>query len=126
FFDRLPASAATMAEVYRDTGYATLSMYSILFTCTFTNMNQGFEELHEDRSLPDQESSKTAREYVDRLLPWLEAHRGVPFFVFLHVSDPHDPYRPYAPYDTLFADPAKAEEHERQLDQARKLITAPH
>ncbi len=125
FSDRLPASAATMAEVYRDAGYATLSMSSIMFTGKFTNLHRGFEEVHEDTSLPDRESSKTARIYVDRLLPWLEAHRDVPFFVFLHVSDPHDPYRPPPPYDTLWADPAKREEHERQNKEVRKFVSAP-
>ena len=125
FADRLPASAATIAEIYRDAGYATLSMSSILFTGTFTNMHQGFEELHEDRSLSDQESSKTSREYVDRLLPWLEAHRDVPFFVFLHVSDPHDPYKPYAPYDTMWAEAAGTAEHERQAKEVKKHIADP-
>jgi arylsulfatase A-like enzyme len=125
FSDRLPGSAVTIAEVYRDAGYATLSMSSILFTGKFTNLHRGFEEVHEDTSLPDRESSKTARIYVDRLLPWLEAHRDGPFFVFLHVADPHDPYRPYPPYDTLWADPAKREEHERQNKEVRKFVSAP-
>ena len=125
FSDRLPSSATTIAEVFREAGYATLSMSSILFTGTFTNMHQGFEELHEDGSLPDQESSKTARVYVDRLLPWLEAHRDVPFFVFLHVSDPHDPYKPYPPYDTMFADASKAAEHERDAKRVREFIADP-
>src|SRR5260370_758948 len=69
--------------------------------------------------------SKTARVYVDRLLPWLEAHREVPFFVFLHVQDPHDPYRPYPPYDTLWVDPAGEAEHERQAEDGRKVIADP-
>ncbi len=125
FNDRLPSSAVTLAEVYREAGYATLSMSSILFVGAFTNLHQGFQELHEDGSLPDQESSKTAREYVDRLLPWLEARRDVPFFAFLHVSDPHDPYRPYPPYDTMWADPAKRAEHERQAAEVRKFIAEP-
>jgi len=125
FSDRIPSSAVTLAEVFHDAGYATLSMSSILFTGRFTNLHQGFEQVHEDGSLPDKESSKTARVYVDRLLPWLVAHREVPFFVFLHVSDPHDPFRPYPPYDTLWADPAKREEHERQQKEARKVISAP-
>jgi arylsulfatase A-like enzyme len=125
FSDRLPNSAVTLAEVFRDAGYATLSMSSILFTGRFTNLHRGFEQVHEDGSLPDKDSSKTARVYVDRLLPWLEAHRKVPFFVFLHVSDPHDPYRPDAPYDTLWADPAKRENHERQAKDVRKFISAP-
>ena len=125
FGDRLPSSAVTLAEVYRQAGYATLSLSSILFTAKFTNLHQGFEEVHEDSSLQDRRSSKTAREYVDRLLPWLEAHRDVPFFVFLHVSDPHDPYKPYAPYDALWADPARAAEHERHAKEAREFISDP-
>jgi arylsulfatase A-like enzyme len=125
FSDRVPSAATTIAEVYRDAGFATLSLSSILFTGRFSNLHQGFEQVHEDASLPDRESSKTARVYVDRLLPWLEAHRDVPFFVFLHVSDPHDPYRPPPPYDTLWNDPAKREEHEQQARHAKDFIKAP-
>jgi arylsulfatase A-like enzyme len=125
FADRLPSSAQTLAEAYREAGYATLSLSSILFTGKFTNLHQGFDEVHEDTSLPDRRSSKTAREYVDRLIPWLEAHRDGPFFVFLHVSDPHDPYRPHAPYDALWADPAKREEHERHAQAVRPFIADP-
>jgi arylsulfatase A-like enzyme len=125
FMDRLPSSALTLAEAYRDAGYATLSLSSILFTGRFSNLHQGFEEVHEGTSLPDPGSSKTAREYVDRLLPWLEAHREVPFFVFLHISDPHDPYRPAPPYDAMWADASKSEEHERRGKELRKKITDP-
>jgi arylsulfatase A-like enzyme len=125
FMDRLPSSALTLAEAYREAGYATLSMSSILFTGRFSNLHQGFEEVHEGTSLPDPNSSKTAREYVDRLLPWLEAHRETPFFVFFHISDPHDPYRPAPPYDTMWADGARSEEHERRGKELRKVIADP-
>jgi arylsulfatase A-like enzyme len=125
FFDRLPSSAVTLAEVYREAGYATLSFSSILFTGKFTNLHQGFEEVHESGSLPQPESSKTAREYVDRLAPWLEAHREVPFFVFLHVADPHDPYRPYPPYDTLWADAGRNEQQEKDGKAVLKVIADP-
>jgi arylsulfatase A-like enzyme len=125
FADRLPSSATTLAEVFRAGGYATLSFSSILFTGRFTNLHRGFEEVHEDGSLPDRKSSKTAREFVDRLLPWLDAHREVPFFVFLHVSDPHDPYRPYPPYDTLWADGHKRAEHELQAEHVKTFIADP-
>ena len=125
FTDRLPVAATTLAEVFREAGFATLSMSSILFTGQFTNLHQGFEEVHEGGSLPDQESSKTARDYVDRLLPWLEAHREVPFFVFLHISDPHDPYRPYPPYDSMWADLSRAEEHEKRAVDVREHIADP-
>lgn len=126
FSDRLPNSAVTLAEVYREAGYATLSMSSGLFTGRFTNLHKGFEEVQENGSLKGElRTSKTARVFVDRLLPWLEAHREVPFFVFLHVQDPHDPYRPYAPYDTLWADRAGETEHERQAGLVKKVIVDP-
>jgi len=125
FYDRLPASVETLAEGFERAGYATLSYSSNVFTGQLTNLHQGFEELHESGSLPDQHSSKTAREYVDRLLPWLTAHADVPFFVFLHLSDPREPFKPYPPYDTLFNDPSKADEHERQSASVKPLIQDP-
>jgi arylsulfatase A-like enzyme len=125
FADRLPASAATIAEVYRDAGYATLSYSSLLFTGKFTGLQRGFEEVDEAGSLPDRRSSKTARTYVDRLIPWLQDHHDVPFFVFLHLSDPHDPYRPNPPYDTMWGDPSAVAEHEREQLRVREFISDP-
>lgn len=125
FPDRLPAAAQTLAEVYREAGYATLALASIPFVGRVTNLHQGFETVHESGSLPRKLESKTARELVDRLLPWLEAHREVPFFVLLHVSDPHDPFEPYAPYDTLWSDPAFDVEFARQHATARESIVDP-
>lgn len=125
FADRLPAGADTLAELYRAAGYATLAYSSILFTGQFSNLHQGFEELHESGSADSTPSSKTAREYVDRLSEWLGEHREVPFFVFLHVFDPHDPFEPREPYATVWADPAHKAEHEEQLEALRAHIENP-
>lgn len=62
---------------------------------------------------------------MEVVLPWIEAHRDTPFFVFMSVLDPHDPYKPYPPYDSMWADPARAKEHERLTDEARKFIAIP-
>jgi arylsulfatase A-like enzyme len=56
---------------------------------------------------------------------WIERHRDGPFFMYLHVLDPHDPFEPRAPYDALWADPAKKEQHEAQLNKIRKEIQNP-
>jgi arylsulfatase A-like enzyme len=125
FHHHLPASANTLAESYRAAGYATISLASVLFTGQFTNLHQGFEELHEDGSISTPGSSKTAREYVDRLQGWLERHRDAPFFAFLHVFDPHDPYEPARPYESMWANPAHKEEHEKQAKEVRKFIKEP-
>jgi arylsulfatase len=126
--DRLPAASTTIAEAYRHAGYATMALSSVMFTGQYTNLHQGFEELHELSSITGAggpHSSKTAREYVDRAAEWIERHRGEPFFLYLHVFDPHSPYEPRPPYDTLWADPAKREEHIRQRESLRKTIKAP-
>ena len=125
FADRLPAAAETLAEQYRGAGYATVAYSSVLFTGKFTNLHQGFEELHESGSVDDGPSSKTAREYVSRLSAWLEDHRDVPFFVYLHVFDPHDPFEPRQPYATRWADPDKREEHLQVVEQVQEFIEDP-
>ncbi|HUG52875.1 MAG TPA: sulfatase [Vicinamibacteria bacterium] len=125
FAARLPASAATIAEAYRDAGYATTSFSSVLFTGQFTNLHQGFEELHESDSTAGRagpRGSKTSREYVDRLVDWLEDHRDVPAFVYLHFFDPHSPYEPNPPYDTMWADPKGREEYLRQQEVLKRFI----
>ena len=121
FHDRLPASAETMAEIYRDAGYATIGMSSIPFTGKFTNLHQGYETLHEASSL-ESTKAKTARIYVQRLLPWLEAQKDGKFFVFLHVADPHSPYEPYEPYDDFYAEDGDVEEYIRQQNAVRPFI----
>ena len=123
--DRLPSSATTLAEAYRAAGYATLSFSSVGFTGQSSNMHQGFEELHESGSRTADNQTKSAREYVDRLLPWLKQHQDVPFFVFLHVFDPHSPFEPRPPYDTLWADPSKKAGFEEELDRVREFIETP-
>jgi len=126
--DRLPASATTLTEVFREGGWATFGLGSIAFMGKMTNLHQGFEEFQEGLSIPSRETgnTKTARVQVDRLLPWLDAHRDVPFFVLLHVMDPHGPFRPDPPYDSMWADPARREEHERQAKAVRPLIVNPN
>lgn len=121
--DHIAAAATTVAEVFRGAGFATISFASVPFSGRLTNLHQGFEELHESISLelPEEEVSKTARDYVDRLLPWLDGHRDEPTFVFLHVFDPHDPFEPRRPYATLFADPQARAAH---LADAKKLKAA--
>ena len=123
--DRLPSSANTLAEVYRAAGFATLSFSSVGFTGQSSNLHQGFEELHEAGSRTADNVTKSAREYVDRLLPWLKAHQEVPFFVSLHVFDPHSPFNPRPPYDGLWADPAKKADFEKDLERVREFIETP-
>ncbi|HJO02387.1 MAG TPA: sulfatase [Acidobacteriota bacterium] len=125
---RLPASVTTLEEVYQAAGYATFHTSSIPFTGQLTNLHQGAEVLHEAASVGDLDHSeaKTARTYTDRLLDWIDLHHESPFFVFLHVFDPHSPFEPYAPYDTLYTDTEEIAAHRERVEAAREHIVDDH
>ncbi len=123
--DRLPASAATIAEAYRAAGYATLALTSIPFVGQLTNLHQGYEVLHESGSLQDWETLKSSPEYVSRLLPWMESHRDTPFFALLHIADPHSPFRPTEDFETTFAEPGDMDELDALTEQVRPHIQDP-
>jgi arylsulfatase A-like enzyme len=128
FSDVLPASAETMAEVFRKAGYATLGFSAIPFTGKMTNLHQGYEEFHEsslDLGTGGTVEAKSARRYVDRLLDWLDRHRDVPFFALLHVEDPHSPYVAPRPHDLTWAQPGDPEQLARMTEQVRPHIRHP-
>jgi len=125
FYHRIPNAIQTLAEVYQRAGYATILFSSILYTGRHANAHQGFDVVHEATSLPRTVGSKTARYFVDRLLPWLDTHRQVPFFVLLHVYDPHSPYRPEPPYDQLWVDKKTTELFSSYSERFRDRIDDP-
>ena len=122
--DRLPSSVTTLAEAYREAGYATFHTASVRNAGKRGNLHQGVEVLHERASVSDlgHSSSKTARTYVDRFLEWLEDHDDVPFFAFIHVFDPHTPFEPYPPYDTMWTAPSAKAEHEARLEKLEEVL----
>jgi arylsulfatase A-like enzyme len=129
FTDRLPAAATTLAEVFRDAGYATFQTSSVPFSGQLTNLHQGVEELHERAALGDGQvegsRSKTARPWMDRLLPWIEAKREVPFFALLHTMDAHHPFPPRAPFDTEWGEEGALELHAAEEETVRPFIDNP-
>ncbi len=57
------------------------------------------------------ESVERRGEYVvANALKWLNRKRGgAPFFIWVHLYDPHDPYEPPEPYKSKFSDPYDGE-----------------
>ena len=122
--DRLPTSATTIAEVYRDAGYATFALTMIPFVGQLSNLHQGYEVLHERGSLPTS-SKPPSHVYVSRLLSWLEEHRNTRFFALLHVSDPHGPFRPKPDYETAFAEPGDMDRLDALVEKVLPHIRNP-
>ncbi len=126
--DRIAAGETTLAEVFRQAGYATFATSSVPFTGQLTNLHQGVGIMHELGALGQMQEgfqSKSAKAWVDLYLDWLDQHQGVPTFALVHVMDPHSPFRPRAPYDTLWSDEAAEERFLAQAEKVRPLIKSP-
>ncbi|UCH33326.1 MAG: sulfatase [Armatimonadota bacterium] len=85
---RLAANAVTMAECFRDAGYATAGFSSHLLMSGRYGFDQGFQSFACKRLQDD--------EMADRCIQWMSAHAEEPFFVLLYLLDPHWPYDPEA------------------------------
>jgi arylsulfatase A-like enzyme len=127
FPDRLPAAATTLAEAFREAGYATMATSAWAFTGQMTNLHQGVEVLWEGGSveLPEEASgTKTGRFFMDRVLDFVERHREEPFLVVMHTGDPHSPYKPLGRYADLWTEPGGEARHRDTLETVLPHIEA--
>jgi arylsulfatase A-like enzyme len=102
----LPSEITTLAEVFREAGYATAAFVSSVVLAPRFGWEQGFE--HYDAAFPksretvrdrsefwkDQDIEGFDRRAADTnalAIPWLRL-AAEPFFLFVHSFDPHAPY----------------------------------
>ncbi len=131
FPDRLPASATTMAEAFREAGYATFGLTSIPFVGRMTNLHQGYEILHETGAMADKgdpedgATVKSSLQLVPKMLDWLDQRGDSKFFALLHVADAHSPFRPTAEHELHFAEAGDMDQLDEYTEQVRPLIKHP-
>jgi arylsulfatase A-like enzyme len=119
----------TLAEHFRDAGYATAGFVANLnYSSAEVGLGRGFLHFEDyTTSLSDILLSaspgrfvlnnpalrrairfydtfgrKSADELNSRFLAWLDDHAQRPFFAYLNYYDAHQPYLPPRPFDTLF------------------------
>lgn len=102
--DRLDPALVTLAEMLSAKGYSTgAALANAVIFFEGTSFEQGFDVftgLHgrAGRTSKDVEAAVV----VDSALGFLDAHRGMPSFLYIHTMDPHVPYTPPAPFDRMF------------------------
>ncbi|MEM7350545.1 MAG: sulfatase [Acidobacteriota bacterium] len=101
---KLPADGpATLAEAYRDAGYATALFSNNPYVSATYGVGRGFDHLVApvaDGSVPFHDDA--ARIHA-AALEWLSAlAEDQPAFVYLHTLHPHNPYDPPPAYAALF------------------------
>jgi choline-sulfatase len=113
----LSPEARTLAEVARERGFQTAAFVGSIVLDPGLGLAQGFDVYDAplrpwDRGAEGVHGAeRPASEVVDRALEWLaERDPERPFFLWVHVYDPHDPYAPPVDFDaTAFEDAYLAE-----------------
>jgi choline-sulfatase len=105
----LPDNVPSLAEILRRGGYHTAAFVSSFVLNSMWGLSRGFE-VYDDVAGADSNPGQTLFQLerrgdhtVDRMLDWLDHRSREPFFVWLHLYDPHSPYRPPEPYRSQYA-----------------------
>ncbi len=99
----LQGQNTTLAEMLRQAGWETAAFVGASVLKKSFGFAQGFSIYDDQMPKPDRGAAvefpeRKAAEVVDRALSWLGGRpAGKPFFLWVHVFDPHSPYDPPAP-----------------------------
>lgn len=96
----LPSSSRPLARILHDQGWDTAAFVSSAVLKKAFGFNNGFDVY--DDQMPRAGSRRDFREdperrgsdTVDRALQWLNTQSGKPYFLWVHLYDPHMPYNP--------------------------------
>ena len=90
----IPAEVVTLAEILREQGYSTAAFVSATVLHSYFRLNQGFLAYFDGDV---KRGSRPASEILGDVSRWMRYFRKEPFFLWVHLFDPHTPY--YAPQE---------------------------
>ncbi len=101
----LPAETVTLAEILRDSGYATYGIVSSVVISSRFGIDQGFDVFDDafvdgakDVTMAEQNGAET----TERAIKWLANNSDKKKFMFIHYYDPHTSYTPPEPFSKRF------------------------
>ncbi len=95
----LRADIKTIAEEARETGLHTAAFIGSFAVSSAFGLDRGFDTYDENFSIASSriagdQDRRGAGEVVDAALEWIEEIGGEPYFLWIHLYDPHFPYDP--------------------------------
>ena len=116
----LPSLLPSVPEILQKSGYHTAAFVSSLILDPKANMAPGFDRgfdyfdagFHQKRGPGETRYNSIERragDVVAHAITWLSKNRASPFFIWVHLYDPHAPYDPPVPFDKQFKDPYDGE-----------------
>ena len=106
----VPAELPLLAERFRARDYQTAAFVAAFVLDSRWGLDRGFDVYHDDFdtrkanlvSIGDIE--RPGGEVVDAALAWLDGRNGSrPYFLWVHLFDPHAPYAPPPPFSQEYA-----------------------
>ncbi|MGE5207660.1 MAG: sulfatase-like hydrolase/transferase [Chlamydiota bacterium] len=103
--NRVNPQQPTLASILRQRGYATGAVLGSAVLDHRFGLNQGFDFYYDHFDFSRLEDAnldlmkRPGNVVVDQALEWLAANSGKPFFLWVHLYDPHTPYQPPPPFD---------------------------
>jgi choline-sulfatase len=106
----LPSSARPLAKILQEQGWDTAAFVSSAVLKKAIGFNNGFAVY--DDQMPRQgkkeefgeDPERRAGDTVDRAVHWLNTQSGKPYFLWVHLYDPHMPYKPPSPFKEKYRD----------------------
>jgi arylsulfatase A-like enzyme/Tfp pilus assembly protein PilF len=112
----VPPDLTTLAELFQARGYRTGAFVGAFVLDSRWGLKKGFQtyaddfDLHQEDVVSIGDIRRPGNEVVDRALAWLRTSSSTPFFVWVHLYDPHAPYDPPSPFKEEYpSDPYSAE-----------------
>lgn len=94
----------TLATILQEEKYATGAFVSAYVLDSAFGLDAGFDVYDDQMQGTDFDvPERTAHETVSRAIAWLEEESDRPFFLWVHLFEPHYPYSPAEPFAQQFA-----------------------
>ena len=104
----------TLAETFRDAGYRTAAFVSNIVLLRRYGWDAGFDRYDDELGAPERGRpeivERRAEPTARRALDWMEEQGREPFFLWVHLQDPHGPYDPPAAFRERVAVPVDPRE----------------
>ena len=104
----VPDEITTLAEIYKSSGYETAGFVAAYVLDARWGLDQGFDTYVDDFDVKGQRFiamggvQRPANEVIDTALKWMGQQRSTPFFLWVHLYDPHAPYEAPEPYKSRY------------------------
>lgn len=103
---RFPEKTETLASRLQTAGYRTGAFVAAFVLDRRFGLDRGFEHYDDDIPRDTQaglEAERPGSQVVDRALAWLTSGDQRPFFIWVHLYEPHAPYLPPEPFAARLA-----------------------